>query len=916
MTGQTIAHYTLTEKIGAGGMGEVYRASDSKLNRDVAIKLIPPEFSRDPERMARFEREAQVLASLTHGSIAAVYGIEESDTGQRALVMELVDGEDLSIRLKRGPMPLDEALRTAVHIAGALEAAHDRGVIHRDLKPANIKLLPSGGVKLLDFGLAKALDDSAPSHLTSDEAATLSIAATRAGLVLGTAGYMSPEQATGTPADKRSDIWSFGVVLFEMLIGQRLFEGQTTSHVLADVIRAEIDFDRLPASTPPDLRTLIERALERDPRRRLRDIHDARLILERLVERKSGTHSALRSGAMPMAEPVAASKRDVVKWALGGAAVVALVVAAMGWMRPASGPSTQLRLAVRVADVPMFDASPGPAFDISPDGTQLALILGPGAGQDARKLVVRRLNELDSTTVVDPGPSSSAQQQPYGPFFSPDGQWIGYALPGEIKKVPAAGGTPMTIATVDRSRGAWWGEDGTIVLAPSPGSGLARVSASGGALQPVTTLDEAAGETSHRWPQILPGGKAVLFTAVSTPNVADAALEVVRLDSGERKVIQRGAFYGRYVASGHLVYAQDNALFVAPFDLNRLEVTGPAAPAVQNILTNTQGAASFAFASDGLLVYRQRVIEVQTHGIAWVDRAGRSSTLLAEHGTYANPRLSPDGKQLSLTVLRNRNWDIWVHDLERGIATRLTFDDAAETEQVWSPDGRELVYTAAEAGGEVLYRKRADGSGAPVRILSSKTGLWVQDWSPDGRLLALTGADNANDIGIVDLTAETPEVQWILNSRFSEMDPAISHDGRWMAYASNESGLTEVYVRQFPTGTGRWQVSHGGGGYPKWSRNGREIVYRTADGLAAASIDTSGSALRTGTPERLFTGSFVGGVAGMSVGTFVFPDYEPTADGSRFIMFPKPADNQAASIGMLTIVSDWFADLRRITGQR
>ena len=910
MIGHTIAHYTLKDKIGAGGMGEVYRATDSKLHRDVAIKVIPEEFARDPERMARFEREAQVLASLTHGGIAAVYGIEESN-GHRALVMELVEGEDLSARLKRGPLPQEEALRTAIHIAEALEAAHDRGVIHRDLKPANIKVLPSGGVKLLDFGLAKALDESSSSPSGPGEAATLSLAATRAGLVLGTAAYMSPEQATGSPADRRSDVWSFGVVLFEMLTGQRLFDGQTTSHVLADVIRAEIDFERLPAGAPPELRTLLERALERDPRRRLRDIHDARLTLERLVERGTGTHSALRSGALPAIPSAPARPRNVVAWALGVVALAAIAAAVAAWQRPATPAAPQLRVAARLAEIPFYETGVGPNFDLSPDGSQIAMVVNATAS-DPPKLVLRRLHELDSTTLVDAGSAATPQQRPYAPFFSPDGAWVGYALPGELKKVPSAGGTSLTICKVDRSRGASWGADGTIVLAPSANSGLFKVSAAGGEPQPLTTLNAEAKEFTHRWPQILPGGREVLFTShTSNADFGDAVLEIVRLDTGARTVVHRGGSYGRYVPSGHIVYVQQGTLFAAPFDLGRMQIAGPPAPAVQNVIETTAGAAHFTFANSGLLAYRQRAIDIQVHPIVWVDRAGRPTPLLEEHGTYATPRLSPDGKRLSLTVLKNRNWDIWVYDLERTVATRLTFEDVPETEQVWSPDGRDLVYAAEEANNaHTLYRKRSDGSGAPTPLLTSNDGLWPQSWSPDGRSIAVTAGANNNDIGIVTLTGDKGEITWILNSRFSESDPSFSPDGRWLAYTSNESGQVEVYIRQFPSGSGRWQVSHGGGGFPRWSRNGREIVYRTADGLAAASIDAQGDSLRTGTPQRLFTGSFVGGVTGLATGGYVFADFEPAADGSRFVMFPKPPDTQTVIGGVLTLVTNWFGDLR------
>lgn len=916
MIGQTIAHYKLTARIGAGGMGEVYRATDSKLHRDVAVKVLPPAFAEDPERMARFEREAQVLASLNHGSIAAVFGIEESGA-QRAIVMELVEGEDLSERLKRGPLPLDEALRTAVHIAGALEVAHDRGVIHRDLKPANIKLLESGDVKLLDFGLAKALDDAAPQHIGQDTAATLSAAQTRAGIIMGTAAYMSPEQATGATADKRSDVWSFGVVLFEMLTGQRLFDGETTSHLLADVIRAEIDFNRLPPDLPADLRTLLELLLVRDPRRRLRDVREARLVLERLLERGSGRPAAITSGTMAM--PAPAAVRPVARtgqlrrlWPVA-AIVLLAAVAAAGWLRPSPEPPPQVRAAVRLADVPFF-TSVGSAFDISPHGTQIAVATGTSDSGENRRLLLRRVNELDSTLLVDATSSTDEGASPYNPFFSPDGAWVGYALAGELRKIPATGGTPLRICTVSRSRGATWGEDGTIVLAPSPSSGLVRVSAAGGEPTPLTTLNAEAKEVTHRWPQFLPGGKAVLFTShTSAAGGFDGAkIEVLMLDSGERRVIHTGGAYARYVPTGHVVYVHNNTLMAVPFDLDGFTVTGAAVPVVQNLAASAnEGSGQFAYAASGLLIYLQGVPELPTHPIAWVDRSGGMTTLVGEPGTYANPRLSPDGTRLSLTVYRNRNWDIWVYDLERKVSTRITFDEAPETEQVWSPDGRELIYTSEAVEFPGFFRKAADGSGAPTLVAKLPDAMWAQAWSRDGRLLALTSGQS--DIGTLDVTAPDPKPAWLLNSRFAETDPTISPDGRWFAYTSSESGRPEIYIREFPNGQGRWQVSTTGGGYARWSPKGDEVFYRTTDGIMAAVVERTPGGIRPGTPKLVVRGSFMGGPRGIELGSSVFSDYDVSADGQRFVMFPKPPELLSAATGMVTMVTNWFDDLRRAT---
>ena len=911
MIGQTLAHYRITEKIGAGGMGEVYRATDSRLHRDVAIKVLPAALAGDRDRMARFEREAQVLASLTHPSIAAVFGLEDAQGG-KALVMELVEGEDLSDRLRRGPMPIEEAARTAAQIAEALDAAHEQGIIHRDLKPANIKLLPDGHVKLLDFGLAKALEGAGATHLTAGESATLSLAATQAGIILGTAAYMSPEQATGGVVDRRADVWSFGVVLFEMMTGRRLFDGQTTSHVLTEVIRAEVDFSKLPPATPRELRTILERCLERDPRRRLRDIREARLVLERMAEQTSSERSLLRT---PVAAPVSAPGwRERVTWgAIGGVVIGIGVAAAAFWMRPSPPAAPLTRLEARLADDSLF-TNVGAAFDISSDGRWIVLATGDAAGTEAGALRVRRLSELDSTMLVSTD-SGANIDRPYNPFFSPDGTWIGYATPSELRKVPIGGGTPLTICRVNLSRGASWGPDGSIVFAPAPDSGLSRVPAAGGEPQPLTKLDASRKEATHRWPQVLPGGGAALFTShvQAAGGFEGASIEVVILETGDRKVVQSGGSYGRYVPSGHLVYVHETTLFAVPFDLDRLEAVGQPVPVVQNITASAvHGAAQIAFSSTGLLAYLQGAAAVPVHPIVWVDRSGRDSPLLDEPGTYANPRLSPDGQRLSLTVLKNNNWDIWVHDLERRVSTRVTFDEAADTEQVWSPDGRELVFVS-ERRETGIFRKSADGSGVETVVGRADAGtrqdVWFpQAWSPDGKLLAFTSA--RGDIGVLPLGGDSkPSV--FLDSRFAETDPAFSPDGRWLAYASEESGQPEIYVRRFPSGTGRAQISDGGGAYPRWSKKGAELIYRTSTGLTAVPVELGAESLRSGQPRELFRREFLGGIRGVQVGQYTFADYDVMPDGSRFVMFPRVASAPDTRVGMVTLVFNWFDELSR-----
>jgi serine/threonine-protein kinase len=905
MIGDTLAHYRVTSRIGAGGMGEVFRATDSKLNREVALKLLPEALAGDPERMARFHREAQVLASLSHPNIAGIYGLEQSG-GRTALVMELADGEDLSQRLARGPLPLDEALRIAQQVAEALEAAHDKGVVHRDLKPANIKVAPDGQVKVLDFGLAKAVESQAGlSSIDAGLSATLSVA-TRAGIVMGTVAYMSPEQASGAAVDKRSDIWSFGVVLFEMLSGRRLFEGETTSHTMADVLRADIDWSKLPASTPPAIRRILERCLERDRKRRLQAIGEARIIIE---DYRASSPSATRAmAAAPAGVPVVKRRPAILPWAVAALGMLAALLAA-GWgirQRSENHTALAMRADVRISDTPLT-TDLGSGFEISPDATRLAYIAG---GTDVQHLYVRDLNQLDGTRLVV---GTTGTDSPYHPFFSPDGQWIGYVTSSELRKVPLSGGTPLTLCKVGRSRGASWAPDGSIVFAQNPGSGLFRVPGTGGEPEPLTTLDASKKEATHRWPQVLPDGKSVIFTShtQATGDFEGANIEVLNLATKARKVVLRGGSYARYVPSGQLVFVSKSTLFAVPFDVSRLEVTGSPVPVVQDVFWNkTEGAAQFSFSWNGVLIYLRGGPEVAKYEIVSVDRRGGTTKLVQEAGAYANPRLSPDGRRLALTVLKDGNFDIWVYDLDRGVPTRLTFDDASETEQIWSPDGRQLAFSSGRTKTDNVYRKRADGSGDEERLSTSDEPHWAGSWAPDGQSIVVSQLSASGNFDVLRLTLADKKLTPLLNSSFRESDPAISPDGRWMAYTSTESGRPEIYVRPYPSGSGRWQISDNAGAYPRWSRNGKELFYRIDGGVMGASVDTSGDSIRTGKPVQLFTGAFRGGLGGLSISGNTFSDYDVSADGQSFVMFPA-TEAESTNRGVVTVVTRWFDDLAK-----
>jgi serine/threonine protein kinase/Tol biopolymer transport system component len=902
MSEQSIAHYRILEKIGEGGMGEVYRASDTKLHRDVALKVLPDVFANDPDRMVRFSREAQMLASLNHPNIAAIHGLEESG-GRRALVMELVEGETLAERLKRGPIRPEEALGIARQIAEALEEAHERGIIHRDLKPANVKVTPAGTVKLLDFGLAKALEGDPAASGTHDysQSPTLAGMGTQAGMILGTAAYMSPEQARGHKADRKSDIWSFGAVLYEMLTGKQAFAGETVSDILASVLRADPEWTALPHDLPPAAAQLIRRCLVRDPKQRLQSIGDARIAL---AESLGAATPPAETTRIPT-QPALSRRRQVLPWALFAAAAAGLLVSlGLRVLRP---PATEppLRLAVAVGDRP-FDLSLGASTVLSPDGTRLAYVVGD---DNARSLYIRSLDSLEKRELAS---GVGTVNTPYHPFFSPDGEWIGYVTPSEVRKIPATGGTAQTVCKVERSRGATWGPDGTIVVAPTPASGLVRVPAAGGEPKPLTTLDKASGELTHRWPQFLPGGKAVLFTShKKARDFSDASLEVVDVATGKRKVVYQGGFYGRYVPSGYLVFVNQASLFAVPFDLKRMQVTGSPAPVLQGLaVTGSEGGAQYSFSDTGRLAYVTAENAVTEYPIVWVSRKGAVTPLVTQPGTYADPRLSPDGKKLAMTVLRDGNWDIWVYDLERGVPSRLTFEDSTETEQVWSPDGQDLVFSSDKSGTDNLYRKRADGSGETERLTDSDQAEWASSWSSDGRHLALTSSHAGFDLQVLPLQGDR-KLETFLSTPFREANAAFSPDGRWLAYDSNESGRLEVYVRPYPPAGGRWQVSDGGGATPRWSRDGRELFYRTDTGIMAAPIEAAGATLRVGKAQVIFNGPFRGGTTGVGIGGYAFADYDVSPDGQRFVMFPAATGTSRAEHSHVMLVTHWFEELAR-----
>jgi serine/threonine-protein kinase len=889
MIGESLGHFRVTAKLGEGGMGEVYRAQDTKLGRDVALKVLPEAVSGDANRMARFAREAQLLASLNHPNIAAIYGVEEAGE-RRALVMELVEGDTLAEKIARGPMPVEEVARLALQIAAALESAHDKGIVHRDLKPANVKLTPQGDVKVLDFGLAKALEDE-PGEADIAHSPTITAAATQAGIILGTAAYMSPEQAAGSPADRRSDIWSFGVVLTEMLTGRMLFQGQTVSHVLAGVLKDEPDWDKFPTDVPGRVLDLLRRCLRKDPRQRLQAIGDARVLLEEYVADPRVFDS--RSEALQEAP---GGRRQRTPWVVAALLAVALAGSWWSlWPQGAKLPTRAQRFSIELEKEATLFRRYGSSIAISPDGTRIAYVyIG---GQNKHELYVRELNQWESRLLVQ----GTGENRPYQPFFSPDSQWVGFVTPSNLKKVPFAGGTPITLCEVAFARGASWTEDGAIVFTPNPTAGLSRVPAAGGEPESLTQWGEEDGDTSHRWPQVLPGGRAVLFTSSkSAANFSEASIEVLELESGTRKVVHRGGSYARYIRSGHLVYVNGATLFALPFDIEALEPTGSAVPVIENLgAAAFQGSAQFDISSDGTLVYVEKGGREPASSIVWVDRQGKSTPLWGEKRNFRRPRISPDGTRVAVEIRTEGQSDIWVYDMVRDVATRLTFDDGRDANAVWTPDGESIVFGSEQNGVANLYRKAADGSGTAERLTESDRMQWPTSISSDGSVVTFVQiGPQGPDLWLLP---EDGEAVPFLETPAVDVDARISPDGRWIAYASLVSGTMETYVRPV-SGQGKWQISSGGGSWPVWSDDGKQLFFwNDEETTAFVRVETDGDRFRASRVETLFP----------SRPTLQNSQFDVSSDAERFVMLEGEPIADAEGHEHVRVILDWFAELER-----
>ncbi len=881
--GTRVGSYEIVSLIGEGGMGEVYRAHDAVLNRDVAVKVLPASIGDDADLLARFRREAQVLASLNHSSIATVHGFEES-AGVRALIMELVDGETLAERIARGPIPLEDTLTIGKQIAEAFEAAHEQGIIHRDLKPANVKVREDGTVKVLDFGLAKALGQNPrPGSADPSNSPTLTGRATQGGMILGTAAYMSPEQARGKSVDRRADIWAFGVVLNEMLTGKRTFKGEDVSETLAAVLKDVPDFSTLPAATPRPLRRLIQRCLTRDPRTRLRDIGEARIVLEELINGATDPASPQASSSAT----IEASRSNWIRMLPWTIAAVAVVVAALAWLQPRERENSSrvvTRSRVELKDLSGF-------INVSRDGTKV--VYEVAGGPRGLYLALRQMDQFEGKPI--PGGDDAEY-----PVFSPDGQWIAYSR-SKIRKIPIGGGAPIVLCDGNLANGGDWGLDDTIVF--SGPQGLMRVSANGGTPQPLTTIDKTKGETAHVRPQFLPGGKQLLFTVTFKPNDRPQ-FAVLNLENGQYRIIAPGGDNGRYAASGHLTFVRTGSLFVVPFDLARLTVVGAEVPVIESVSDlGPPGTGDYAFSENGLLIYSEG-LATQGSTLTWIDRKGSEQAIPGQSPhRWGTGRLSPDGLRVANGIHDEKGIDIWIMDLQRGTANRLTFEGQSDF-PVWSPNGREVVYAHTTTDGKFgLYSVPVDGSAAPRLVLPTGQDAVPTSFTPDGKTLLYHQVDASggrSQIFVftpgVDAASRMPRL--LRQSVASDRDAAVSPDGRWVAFTSNETGTSEIYVTSFPTAGGRTRVSTAGGRFPRWSHNGRELFFwgTTAGSVAvfSATVQTTPS-FAAGTTVELFR---------VTSGT----TWDPAPSGDRFLMEnPRGAGVATAFV----TVTDWFDEVRR-----
>jgi eukaryotic-like serine/threonine-protein kinase len=896
LPGKRLGPHEILSSIGAGGMGEVYRARDTRLDRIVAIKVLPVHLANRSELRERFEREARTIASLNHPHICTLHDIGKQD-GIDFLVMEYLEGETLARRLEKGPLPLEQVLHYAIEISDALDKAHRKGVTHRDLKPGNIMLTKSG-TKLLDFGLAKLKQEVAPANALLSDLPTANDPLTAQGTILGTLQYMAPEQVEGKEVDARTDIFAFGAVVHEMATGKRAFEGKTQASLIAKIL--EIDpppISSLQPMTPPALDRVIKKCLAKEPEKRWQAASDVCDELKWIAE---GSSQVVIASTTSMKGVRSLGRRALIVslcTLLFGAVSAGLLT----WnLKPSVATQPVTRTVIPLPPgQQLAGLDLGPAVALSPDGSHLAFVARQGGTQ---QLYLRAMDSLESKPI--PGTEGASE-----PFFSPDGQWVGFFAGGKMKKILVSGGAVITLGDAADPCGANWSIQGTIAFAPTNVSNLEQVPDGGGVAQPLTRLDKD--DRGDRWPEFLLGGKAVLFAAgANAYNFTNAQVVVQLVGTGQRKNLIQGGMYPRYAPSGHLVFMQGGSMMAAPFDPQRLVVTGSTVPVVEGVLqSSVTGAAQYSFSSTGSLVYVSGSIRSAQSKLVWVSRNGAEQPLAAQARAYVEPRISPDGRRVAVTITEQES-QTWLYDLSRDTLSRFTFEGNVSVDAVWTPDGKRIAFTSNKEGPLNIFWQMFDGSGGLERFTTSDYSQFPMSWSPDGQLLAYTeiNPSSQRDIWVLRMgdsspsSGKVPKAQPFIRTPFDEAVPRFSPDGHWLAYISNESGRYEVYVQSYPGPGGKWQISTEGGTEPVWNPNGRELFYRSGDGMMAVEITTH-PGFAVGKPRMLFEGHY-------EPAPVPIANYDVSPDGQRFLML-KPVEEVEAPATQINVVLNWFEELKQ-----
>jgi serine/threonine protein kinase len=898
-SGTRLGSYEVVAPIGAGGMGEVYRARDTKLGREVAIKVLPANFVNDPERLSRFQREARMLAALNHANIATIYGLEQCD-GVSCLVMELVPGETLAERVKAGPLGIEEALKIAVQIAEALEAAHEKGIIHRDLKPANVKVTPEGKVKVLDFGLAKAFAGEATNEDIGNSP-TLSRAATMQGVILGTAAYMSPEQTKGKAVTKATDIWGFGCVLYELLSGHPAFEGDDITEILAAVVRAEPSWNRLQENTPQSIHKLLRRCLRKDRRQRFQDATDVRIEIEDALTSPATT-------SVTGAEPLPNSTWTQKLWfAITAMFFLTTIVLASVLIYDHRSPSESaaVRFFVSAPDKMSFESGIGAGAtgytggSLSPNGRRLAFTAKDESGKVM--LWVRALDSLVSQPLL--GTDGAAL-----PFWSPDSRTIGFFVLGKLKKIDVEGGPPQTLTEAPNARGGTWNRDGVIVFAPSNSGPLSRVSSAGGAAEAATKLSPQ--QSGNRFPSFLPDGRHFLYFVVGTAE--SAGVFIGSLDSADGQRLLAADSPAVYAPPGYVMFVRQGILLAQAFDDKKLLLRGEPVPLAEQVAFDGPGSA-FSVAESGALTYRTGTGPRDLR-LTWVDRSGKPIESVGAPGAYLGPDISPDGKRIAVHRHDGTGGDVWLVEAVGGKTSRLTFDASQESSSpIWSPDGSRIVFGSRRSGKWGLYQKLANGTGNEELLIESDLVKSPTSWSADGKFILYMVQDpktNA-DVWALPLTGDRKPFP-LLQTPFIESHPQISPDGKWFAYSSDETGRREIYVQSFPPGAGKWQISSNGGFYARWRRDGKELFYMetiSRGKLISVGVNAAGATLEFSTPRPLFDTGYVN-LSFSHTGNW--NTFAVSADGQRFLI-PRPESSLTGELNNtpITVVLNWRAGLKK-----